>query len=632
MLPTVPEEEVGAGGDDGIPMDGSYAGGAGGGGDPSVLSGGLVFGSVSPSGGAGPIGFAGAGAAAAFGGAGAAAGGGHDFSFPMDGAMDGVMENRDPQTLAEKIELLKALDEMKRLGTYKPRGAEPTLKDPKVHIQFEYDSAQVDSNTMTAVDFAKGALKMGSGVLEGLAKTANINILNGFHSTLTADMSKFNRPLSRLYKKHWKRGPVSPELELGFLVVGSLLWVMFCNWRGMPLGSGGITGGSSTSTPPVGSDPFARPAVPAPFDISSPPDADTPAVTTMPGPSQAPQPPTAAIGVGARPWISPPPGPQPSQPTQPSAAEKEAEAIEARLARAREELAALDARAQTRVAQLHQIDMEMDQRRSNLEREAERAAQNAMMRAAAQAQAQMHAMGPKPLALAPSPVGAMPSATMMPPPAFGAGFGPAFGPGGSFMAPHAFGPSGAAGPSIPSPIAPSPPSTGAKRKVVLGAAAAGAKTRAKDTGLVVRRRDLADKTRDVEASSESEDDAVDRLVGDMSRLSVQDEDEEEDGRSAYSGSVYSSVSRSSRSNHSSISRSSGGSSSSGSSASSAGSGGSAGSSSTFARLQALGIATALPAKVVDAEEEEAKEEAKKAPATTPGRRSARKPAPTLHFS
>jgi hypothetical protein len=60
-------------------------------------------------------------------------------------------------------------------------------------------------------------------------KKMGIQVIDGYHKNLCADMGKFNRPLGRLYKKYWRRGGMSPEAELGMIVFGSMAWTIVQN-------------------------------------------------------------------------------------------------------------------------------------------------------------------------------------------------------------------------------------------------------------------------------------------------------------------------------------------------------------------------------------------------------------------
>ena len=140
-------------------------------------------------------------------------------------------ETNQAEIDAEKEGLLAELYALERQGTAKL--LRPlTMKDSLEEIQFQFDRIQAELNATQMVDFAKSAIKMGSGMLEMVLKRAGIKVVEGYHDNLCKDMNKFNRPLSRMYKKYWRRGGMSPEAELGMLVFGSLAWTVVQNKMG----------------------------------------------------------------------------------------------------------------------------------------------------------------------------------------------------------------------------------------------------------------------------------------------------------------------------------------------------------------------------------------------------------------
>jgi hypothetical protein len=148
---------------------------------------------------------------------------------------------------AEKEGLLSELHNLERQGLTKL--VRPlTMDDSLEEIQFQYDRIQAELNANQMVDFAKSSIKMGSGMAEMLMKKAGIKVVDGYHNNLCKDMNKFNRPLNRLYKKYWRRGGMSPEAELGMLVLGSLAWTVVQNKMGSATAA--FTGTPSDVPPP----------------------------------------------------------------------------------------------------------------------------------------------------------------------------------------------------------------------------------------------------------------------------------------------------------------------------------------------------------------------------------------------
>ncbi len=140
-------------------------------------------------------------------------------------------EEVDAEIEAEKEGLLAELANLERQGLTKL--VRPlSMADSLEEIQFQYDRTQAEINSNQMVEFAKSAIKMGSGMVEMVLKKTGIKLVDGYHNNLCKDMNKFNRPLNRLYKKYWRRGGVSPEAELGMLVFGSLAWTVIQNKMG----------------------------------------------------------------------------------------------------------------------------------------------------------------------------------------------------------------------------------------------------------------------------------------------------------------------------------------------------------------------------------------------------------------
>jgi len=152
----------------------------------------------------------------------------------------------------EKQALLEELRNLERQGEFKPV-KELTMKDTLEEIQFQYDRVQNEISTAQGVQFAISGIKMGSSLLETLLKKFGFNLVDGFSNNLCKDPSKFNRPVTKLYKRYWRKGSMSPEAELSMIVLGSLAWTMLQNKM-----SGG---GNNTPT----MQPALAPPIPASF-------------------------------------------------------------------------------------------------------------------------------------------------------------------------------------------------------------------------------------------------------------------------------------------------------------------------------------------------------------------------------
>lgn len=182
----------------------------------------------------------------------------------------------------EKEGLLYELELMEKQGLVSLH-RRLTMSDSLETIQYQYDRANMLISTQQTVEWAKTGIQVGSNVLEGALKRFGIGLVDGFSKNLCKDMSKFNRPLTKLYRKHWRAGKSSPEWELAMIVFGALAMTIMAN-KGFSL-----FGGPAKAA----EEPFGRPQPPAmphgPSGASStqlaPPSVLRPPM--MPAPAQA---------------------------------------------------------------------------------------------------------------------------------------------------------------------------------------------------------------------------------------------------------------------------------------------------------------------------------------------------------
>lgn len=224
-------------------------------------------------------------------------------------------DDRAPEVLAEKEALLGELKSMEKLGTAR-LAREFTLADSLQALQFEYERIQSDQSAVQTVEMAKGGIRMGVGVLEMLLKKYGLNAVDGWYNQACGDMSKYNRPLHKLYKKYWRRAPSSPLTEIAYLILGSAAWTVVQNK---------VLGGGSNSAHPAPSPPSAPVAsgVQASYEAPSPP----------PRPMRPPQHTSVAANNWSAVAVAPPPAPLIApQPAAPSPAAAEAASLAASLA------------------------------------------------------------------------------------------------------------------------------------------------------------------------------------------------------------------------------------------------------------------------------------------------------------
>ena len=128
----------------------------------------------------------------------------------------------------EKEALLYELEIMEKQGSIKLH-RQLTIADDLDTIQYQYDRANMIISTQQTVEWAKTGIRMGSGLVETFAKRFGINMVDGFSNNLCKDMSKFNKPLTKMYRKYWRRGSSSPETELAMIVFGALAMTVLAN-------------------------------------------------------------------------------------------------------------------------------------------------------------------------------------------------------------------------------------------------------------------------------------------------------------------------------------------------------------------------------------------------------------------
>lgn len=160
----------------------------------------------------------------------------------------------------EKESLLYELDLMEKQGVVKLH-RQLTMKDSLEAIQYQYDRANMIASSNQTVEWAKMSIRFGSGILENITKTyLGITAVDGFSGNLCKDMNKFNKPLTKMYRKYWRRGSSSPEMELAMIVFGALVMTIATNkgWLGTMFGGRKPSGPSGQPA----TEPFARPLVP----------------------------------------------------------------------------------------------------------------------------------------------------------------------------------------------------------------------------------------------------------------------------------------------------------------------------------------------------------------------------------
>ena len=135
-------------------------------------------------------------------------------------------KNHDDPELLEEINnekqgYLIQLSKLEQQGVSLSR--KYTMEDSLEAIQFEHDRQQSNLDTMNTVNFLRDTLFMGfRGIELANAHFGPILELNGWADSASADKTRYNHVLERLYKKHWRKGNMSPEMEFMWLIGSSM--------------------------------------------------------------------------------------------------------------------------------------------------------------------------------------------------------------------------------------------------------------------------------------------------------------------------------------------------------------------------------------------------------------------------
>jgi len=163
-------------------------------------------------------------------------------------------ENDDYEIKAEKEGLLHEIHTFSR----PPHNIKLTREwDISKHtldeLQYEVDRINSEMSANGIVDMAKSGIKFGVSGLEMFLKQQGIDSVDGWYNNSCKDMSKFNRPLLRLYKKYWRNTNLSPMMELGYLLMGGLVWTIAENKMGFKKSGSTSSASSAPSSSPTSS-------------------------------------------------------------------------------------------------------------------------------------------------------------------------------------------------------------------------------------------------------------------------------------------------------------------------------------------------------------------------------------------
>jgi chemotaxis protein histidine kinase CheA len=146
-------------------------------------------------------------------------------------------ERAPPGSEAERLEKQSFLIELANLqqkGVQLSR--QFTLRDSLAELEFELQKQTNNLTTRHNVSFMRDMLRIAiNGIEIGNNRFGPFLSIDGWAESVTQDMSKYEHSLERLYKRYWRRSQMSPLLELGWLLVGSMVaWHFKSKFFGPP--------------------------------------------------------------------------------------------------------------------------------------------------------------------------------------------------------------------------------------------------------------------------------------------------------------------------------------------------------------------------------------------------------------
>ena len=144
-----------------------------------------------------------------------------------------ILQTNQQDREQEKLVYLQELARMRATGQ-QTRGFD--AHTPYEQVKFEFERAKQAENQISSVSFMKDIIRLTCSGMELAATRYTPLKLNGWSQATTEDMTRFDRPLTRLYQRYWRQGSISPVLELGFLLFGSMMIHHFKTILGPGLG------------------------------------------------------------------------------------------------------------------------------------------------------------------------------------------------------------------------------------------------------------------------------------------------------------------------------------------------------------------------------------------------------------
>jgi hypothetical protein len=133
----------------------------------------------------------------------------------------------DGNTAEERMEkqaFLIELQQLEKKGVTLSRTF--SMSDSVAELEFEVTKQNAGMSTTNSVAFMRDSMKLViAGVEIGNAKLGPFLSIDGWSSSVSSDMHRYDHALERIHKRYFRKQQLSPILELAWLLLGSL--VMF---------------------------------------------------------------------------------------------------------------------------------------------------------------------------------------------------------------------------------------------------------------------------------------------------------------------------------------------------------------------------------------------------------------------
>jgi hypothetical protein len=140
-----------------------------------------------------------------------------------------------------------------------------TEDDSLAELEFEVAKQNAAISAESSVNFMRETLKIiVNGVEIGNKRLGPFLSIDGWAESATKDMHKYDHALERIYKRYFRKHQMSPIMEMGWLLVGSMaMWHFKSKFFGVPSPSAMTQPPPEPKAPPFPPRNFKRAAGPA---------------------------------------------------------------------------------------------------------------------------------------------------------------------------------------------------------------------------------------------------------------------------------------------------------------------------------------------------------------------------------